>query len=189
MIKLLRFICLTLVLSSSFLTAETETSLEFRTAAFLPTSNLFKKIYSDCGVSYQLEASTHDMYRYVDLWSNFDWFSKKGKTDGFSDPTRVNIGTFSLGIKFPYHLSKNLKPYVGIGASFAGIWLKNNTPCTDENVSKVSVGGILKSGIYYYFLKNVFIDAFVDYSYQPVHFDNNIDIGGVKAGLGLGVQF
>lgn len=190
MIKfLLCFVCLMFVFNSSSLLAENGYTLEIRPTAFFPSSNRFKEIYGHCLTSYQVEATANTMYPDIDLWGNFDWFSERGRSDGLNDPTRVSIATTSLGLKFPYQLSEKMKPYLGIGISFSRIWLKNKTQCSHERVSKFSVGGILKSGIYYFFKDNFFIDVFVDYTYQPVHFQTHVDVGGVKAGLGLGVQF
>lgn len=165
-----------------------ETSLEIRSAAFFHSSERFRDIYGNVGGNYQIEASTK-LYDYVDGWANIDWFSKHGKSDGFNDPTRVSIANISLGIKFPYRLSEQFTAYIGVGPSLSRIWLKNKSQCGHETVSKWAIGGVLKTGVYYFISKGVFIDVFIDYLYQPVHFETHVDIGGVKAGLGVGVKF
>lgn len=185
---LFHFIFLMLVFSKCSLLAEMESHLEIRSAAFLHSSKLFREIYGNTEVSYQLEASTK-LYDYVDEWVNFDWFSKHGKSDGLNDPTRVSIASLSLGIKVPYQFRERLITYIGIGLSLSRIWLKNKGECNHETVSKLAIGGILKTGIYYFISPRVFIDVFVDYLYQPVHFEKHVDIGGFKTGIGLGVKF
>jgi hypothetical protein len=37
--------------------------------------------------------------------------------------------------------------------------------------------------------RNVFIDVFADYLYQPVNFETHVDIGGFKIGAGMGIKF
>lgn len=170
------------------LLAEFQSSVEFRSAAFFHSSERFREIYGNSGTNYQLEASTK-LYDYLDGWTNLDWFSKQGKSDGFNNPTRVNIVNISIGIKFPYQFSEQFTAYIGIGPSFARIWLKNKSRCSRETVSKFATGGILKIGIYYFITTNVFIDLFADYLYQPVNFKTRVDCGGFKTGAGLGIKF
>lgn len=168
--------------------AEYPSSVEIRSSAFFHSSNLFREIYGNPGVNYQLEASTN-LYDYFVGWANFDWFSKHGKSVGFNDSTRVNIANFSLGIKFPYELSEQFTAYIGIGPSFGRIRLKNQSQCNPETVSKFAMGGVVKTGVYYFITENMFIDVFVDYLYQPVKFESHVDIGGFKTGTGIGIIF
>lgn len=183
------FIFLLVVCCTGSLSAERESSLEIRSAAFFHSSELFKKIYGNRGTSYQLEASNKIHLYGADQWANFDWFSKHGRSDGENDPTRVNIATISIGLKYSYQLFEQLQPYMGLGISLASIEVKNKGECHHTSQSKLSVGGILKTGIYYFVTERVFIDLYADYLYQPIHFEKHIDIGGLKTGVGLGVQF
>ena len=187
-ISLKAFFILLLLTNIRPLLAESQSSVEIRSAAFFHSSERFREIYGNSGTSYQLEASTK-LYDYLDGWTNLDWFSKHGKSDGFNDPTRVSIVNISLGIKIPYQFSEQFTAYIGIGPSFSTIWLKNESQCGPETVSKLAVGGILKSGIYYFIYRSVFIDVFADYLYQPVNFETHVDIGGFKVGAGIGIKF
>lgn len=179
---------LLLITNTHPLFAEFESSVEIRSAAFFHSSERFREIYGNVGASYQLEASTK-LYDCLDGWANFDWFSKHGKSEGFNDPTRVSIANISLGIKFPYQFCEKFTAYIGIGPSLSRIWLKNKSQCGNEKVSKLVIGGVLKTGVYYFISRHVFIDVFVDYLYQPVHFETNVAIGGIKTGIGVGVKF
>lgn len=167
---------------------EFDTSLEFRSAAFFHSSKRFREIYGNVSGSYQLEASTK-FNECFDTFVNFDWFSKHGKSKGFNDPTKVSIASISLGPKFLYPFKNCFTAYIGIGPSFAKIWLKNRPKHRHERTSKLSVGGLLKTGVYYFVNRQLFLDLFVDYLYQPVHFHTHVDIGGVKTGLGIGYKF
>ena len=168
--------------------AEFQNSIEIRSAAFFHSSKRFRDIYGTVSGNYQIEASTK-LYDCIDGWANFDWFSKHGKSVGFNDPTRVSIANISLGIKFPYQFCEQFTPYIGIGPSLSRIWLKNKSQCSRETVSKLAIGGVLKTGVYYFINRHIFIDVFVDYLYQPVHFETNVDIGGIKTGVGVGFKF
>jgi hypothetical protein len=165
-----------------------ETSVELRSAAFFHSSKRFRHIYGNVSGSYQLEASSklHDCF---EIWENFDWFSKHGRSIGFKDPTRVSIANISFGIKCPYQFCEQFTAYIGIGPSISRIWLKNKSRGFHERISKLVIGGILKTGIYYFINPYVYVDVFVDYLYQPVHFETHVDIGGFKTGMGIGIKF
>jgi outer membrane protein len=170
------------------LSAETQNSIEFRTAAFWHSSGRFREIYGTVGPSFQVEAST-SVYNCFQGWVNFDWFSKHGHSIGLNDPTRISIANTSLGIKLPYVLSEQLSVYLGLGASFARVELKNHLFNQSEKVSRLVYGGVLKSGFYYYFTDNLFLDTFFDYLYQPNNYQTHVDLGGFKTGLGIGMHF
>lgn len=124
------------------LLADCTTAVEVRAAAFHPSSHLFREIYGNFGVSYQLEAITN-VWDCIDGWTSFDWYSKHGKTEHTEATTRVNIATFSFGLQYPYYICDNLSVYAGLGASIAGIRLKNKSECCNDKASKGSIGGII----------------------------------------------
>lgn len=163
-------------------------SVELRTAAFFPSSGLFRGIYGKVGTCYQAEGSAK-WKNCWDLWSNIDWFTKHGESLGFRQPTRINILNFSLGIKYVYPFSRKCNAYIGLGPNLSVLWLKNNFLGHREKVSKRALGGIVKLGIQYFITDCYFLDLFVDYLYQPMHFKNHVNVGGFKTGIGLGTQF
>lgn len=165
-----------------------EISVEVRSAAFFHSSKLFREIYGNIGPCYELEASTPLCYC-LDGWANFDWFSKHRKKDCEECASRVGIANISFGLKYPYCLCEQVTAYIGIGPSFSRIWLKEKSQCCRERLTKLVIGGVLKTGIYYFINECIFLDLFVDYLYQPVHFKRRVDIGGLKTGLGAGVKF
>lgn len=179
---------LLLITNISPVLAEFQSSIKFRSAAFFHSSERFREIYGNVGASYQVEASSK-LSDYCEGWANFDWFSKHGKSDGLNDSTRVSIANISLGIKFPYQFYEKFTAYIGIGPCPSKIWLRNKSQCGHETVSKWTIGGVLKTGVCYFISKRVFIDVFVDYLYQPIHFETHVDIGGIKTGIGIGYKF
>lgn len=172
------------------LLAFSETNLEFRSAAFFHSSDRFREIYGKVGPSYQLEATT-SLYNCFDCFANIDWYYQNGKSDGLNWKTNVTIANLSIGIKYPFYINESFSAYVGIGPSISRIVLKNHNHNTHQKKSsdRVVVGGVLKSGLIYSINCNFFLDVFVDYLYQPVHYSTRVDIGGVKVGAGLGYRF
>lgn len=183
-----KILILTLSISLQASTANNKNSFKIRAAAFIPTSKLFREIYKTAGACTELEYA----YRFRDhleIWGNFDWFSRHGKSVGLNNPTKINIANFSFGFKFPYNVNSVHELYLGVGSSIAGIWINNKSCCCCEKVSKAAGAIIFKSGYYYYFSEQAFIDLFADYLYQPAHFQRHIDIGGLRLGIGIGVMF
>lgn len=170
------------------LSAELRSSVEVRSAAFIPTSDLFREIYSDVGANYQVEVATK-LYRFMDGWVNVDWFLKHGSSKGLHDPTRISIANRSLGVKFRYPFCNSLTGYIGLGPNLTVVWLKNKSRCTRERITKAAAGLVVKSGVDYFINKYLFLDFFVDYLYQPIDLGRDVDVGGTKVGLGIGSRF
>src|SRR5690349_11335225 len=129
--------CFFFLVLFNFLAADT--SVEIRADAFIPTSNLFRKIYGDAAPSVGIEVSTSILDCYQG-WVNFDWLTKRGHShvkrdhidtefDCGSDRTRIDIANISFGIKYPFQNCDCFSPYIGIGPSFSNVWVKDNGDC------------------------------------------------------------
>ena len=118
---LLKVIAFNFILFTPLL-AYSETSLEFRSAAFFHSSDRFREIYGKVGPSYQIEATT-SLYSCFDGFANIDWYSENGKSDGLNWKTNVSIANLSFGIKYPYYFNESFSAYVGIGPSISRIVL------------------------------------------------------------------
>lgn len=173
---------------SGILLCNAQSEIKIRGGAFIPTASLFKDIYGRAAGNVQLEAATH-LYRCVDLWANIDWYGKNGHSVGLCLPTQVNVINGSIGLKVPWNICDAFALYAGVGPSFGGIRLKNRTPFCCEKVSKGAVGAVFKTGSTYTITDRAFLDIYVDYLYQPVHFQSKVNIGGFKIGAGLGWTF
>jgi hypothetical protein len=165
-----------------------EARLEFRSAAFFHSSKLFRHIYGRVNADYQIQATTNFSDN-LEFWANFSGFSKHGRSIGFKDPTRFTMANSSVGINILFDVSCKLKLYCGLGPCYARTWLKIKSGIEKQRITKNAYGVVFKTGIYYSVTDCIFIDLFVDYIRQPLHYENHVDIGGLKPGLGIGVQF
>jgi outer membrane protein len=166
-----------------------ETTLELRGAAFIHSSDRFKEIYGRVGPSVQLEAASY-LFRCFDGFANVDWSAQNGRSVGPRNRTFVSIVNLSFGLRYPYQIYRDLTAYVGIGPSISRIVLTNHYSNSEKrSVYKIGVGGIIKTGVLYNLTCDWFIDGFIDYLYQPVHYTSNVDMGGFKIGAGLGYSF
>lgn len=163
-----------------------EYSIEVRSAALLHTSESFRSIYGTVNPDFQIEASK-TLSSPFELWGNLDYFYKDAGGDCCSSD--IQVGNFSIGVKYAYSFYNNFDIYLGPGFSIGIICLSNKACCGDNNDSRVALGGVIKSGVRYYFLQRAFVDLFADYLYQPVNYKPTVDVGGFKLGIGLGLSF
>ncbi len=159
-----------------------------RAAAFIHSSKLFRRIYKPVGPCVELEYA-HCLSEHTDVWANGDYFYSRGRSIGLKSRTRINIANFSFGIKYCNQFHECHSVYIGVGPSFGKTWLKNDVFCGCSKISKHAIGAVFKAGVNCDFRRRGFVDFFADYLYQPVHFPQKVDIGGLKVGLGLGVRF
>lgn len=185
---LLKISLLFLCLTTQPLSALVGNTVEIRAAAFFHSSDRFRDIYGNVSGSYQIETSAK-IWQRVEGWVNVDQFNKKGHSDSFEEKTKIRITNLSFGLKYAYPFCESFVAYAGIGASCSRVWIKNRSDFYQDTVSKVVPGGVIKSGVCYFITPSVFIDAFADYLYQPVHFQQRTNVGGFKPGLGIGVSF
>ncbi len=162
-------------------------SLEIRYAGLYPTSNLFRHLYGNSS-SWQLEVDQPMPFN-LSVWSNLDYLSRGGEEKTCSVKTNVKILNLSLGLKYWLNYNDSTGFYIGLGPTLAKTQIKNKGHCFDEHDTRLSVGAILKTGVTYFFYKNMFLDIFVDYLYLPVHFKKHSNVGGFKPGVGLGLRF
>lgn len=163
-------------------------SFKVRSGIFVPRSHLFREIYKTVSPCVELEYA-RKCKEHLEVWGNFDWLWRHGKSVGLCNPTKIKIANMSLGLKFPFQFKKHNELYFGVGPSISGVLLTNKSCCACEKISKPAGGIIVKSGYYYNFPKYLFLDIFADYLYQPVRFQHRTDIGGLKMGIGLGSRF
>lgn len=166
-----------------------EFSLEVRGAALLPTSHRFRHIYGHAVGDLQLEAGVK-LRDCLKLWAQFDWFEKHGRSIGFCDPTKIDVMNGALGIKFMKEWCDCLYPYLNGGFVIGGVKVKNRSICClNERCAKAAAGFVVGAGFYWFTDHHLFFDAFVDYLYQPVKFQERVNVGGFKIGAGIGVTF
>lgn len=162
--------------------------VEARIAAFFPSNHLYREIYGKALPVYQIEASK-TLCDHIGVWANFEFYTWDGKSVGKRDFTRINMVNFSFGARFTYLINYCNEMYFGIGPCIGNVWIKNHSHCIPKRASKAVWGGVAKLGLWHYFNECYFLDVFVDYSIQPVRFHRHVDLGGLRAGAGIGYSF
>jgi len=150
---------------------------------FQPSDKAFKDIYSS-GISYGGEISI-TIWRGINVLAGGDYYYKKGKTSFTEEETEIQIIPLYGGIKLQVPNS-NISPYAGFGI---GYFTYKETSQIGK-VEEGNMGFIGQLGCSFKIARGLFLDIKGSYSYckvKPV--DIEADLGGLKAGIGLGFEF
>jgi hypothetical protein len=168
-------------------------SLKLRAGGFIPSSGRFRYAYRAVGPNVEVESAIKFARDPFELWANVNSFWQRGAhRKEFSCKRVGNMVNISFGMKFSTRIQGCMEPYIGFGPSFGwlDIWFDNSRSCKNETFNRWALGAVVKSGVMFYITPTVFLDVYLDYIYQPVHWrDIDIDVGGLRSGIGLGVAF
>ena len=169
-----------------------EGTLQIRAGYFQFTSQSAQKIYGSGAPDIELEGSIK-MYPNLSVWSNLNYVWKTGHSTAFADAAHLDLGTLSIGLNLliPFEWSSI---YLGLGISGAYVHTKDHTSYLPTTTSKLGVGGVAKFGILIPCIRHFFLNPFFDYYYQPIRTRDSaryssIDLGGFRAGIGIGYSF
>src|SRR5262245_1347191 len=137
-----------MVLLTSIHALLSESQLMIRALAFIPTASRFKSIYGNSGPALEAQIATC-LYHGIQAWANIDWFSKRCRSIGFCDPTKISIANLSCGLTLSYALCDYVTFFAGIGPSIAQVKLTNKSLRCCESITKNAFGFVVKSGITY----------------------------------------
>lgn len=163
-------------------------TLEVRANPFFPTGKRMRKVYGYVWPNYGIEAS-RKFNSSLTGWTNIDYTNSHGHVHVCHLSSKIRILNGSFGLKLTTHKFSNLQVYLGIGPTLGGVWIHNESSCGNHHDSKFILGGVLKFGFRVNLFSHWILNFFGDYSYVPAWFNNTANIGGAKAGLGLGYNF
>jgi hypothetical protein len=150
---------------------------------FVPSEQSFKDIYGG-GMAFGAEVNIK-VWKFVDLWLVGNYYSKGGRlpyTEENTDMTLIPIGS---GLKLRFQRGA-LNPYIGFGPM---VYLYEEKNAIGE-AKGTSFGFIGQAGCYFRVIGRFLIDVSVNYSYckaKPQRIQ--AQLGGIQAGIGLGIEF
>ena len=183
--KSILFIAIILFLSGPFLHAGTGESfrIEGMVHYFQPTDEFFKDIYGS-GMVFGGEIGIK-LWEWVSLWAAADFYNKEGKTTFTEEVTELRIIPVSGGLMFQT-MSSVFRPYTAIGVGYFQYSEENPI----GKVKNGDIGYIVQLGCRIKVAGPLFFDVKGSYSYckvKPADFE--IDLGGLKGAIGLGLEF
>lgn len=156
---------------------------EIKGAYFSPTDNAFKDIYGQ-GKTFGAEVGLK-FNRFIGLWVSAENFSKKGKMTFTQEETTLKIMPLSAGLSFELGLGF-VSPYAHLGVGYFHYEESNVL----GQVKKNNVGYVGQIGLLIKTIGPLYLDLFGQYSSCKVKpLELEADLGGLKAGVGLGLQF
>jgi hypothetical protein len=179
-----RWVILGLFLTVTAGAAAGETvSIQARGAYFIPSEAVFKEIYGESPV-YGGEVSLKIMGG-LSIWVAGNYFNKTGKLTFTEESTTMTLIPVFGGLQYEF-LSGRIRPYIGAGAGYI-LYMEENP------IGKVEDGGLGfmgRAGMRVLITGPLFLDLQASYSVckvKPAGIE--ADLGGIQAGVGLGLQF
>jgi len=177
-------------------------TIELRSGAFVPVTDIFRDIHGDAGVFIGAQAggAIRELRENIGLevWGDFDWFDKRGFSIGFCSPTRVQIANFSTGVNFTFACSHDrILLYTGLGPCIGGVWVQDETigpECRCVKNGYIAGGFVLKTGFYAfpkYYDESIFVKFFADLVVEWAHFCTPFthQVGGLQLGIAAGIRY
>lgn len=196
--KVFFLLALALPLSASAFEFEwfTGWDVEARVAAYKPLDKRFRQIYGNWGTAYEAEIDKSFCGCPWSGWLNFSWFSKKGRSLGLENKTRIQLFPLSGGVKYTYNFNDCWSMYGGVGVAYSWLRIHDKSRHVKQHTNKETVGAVAKYGLIYHINCNFFADFFADYIYQRfsgTHHhgvsSHSADCSAIKIGGGLGFSF
>jgi outer membrane protein W len=176
-------IALTLFAGAAPRLAAERVSLEVKGAYFLPTEQVFRDVYGG-GPAYGAEIGVGLMAG-LSLWAGADYFTKKGQLTFTGEDTEITLMPVSGGLRYTLGAGR-LRPYVGAGV----VYVKYKETSVIGTVDKGDVGFLGQVGVRFKVAGGFFLDVQARYSVcKAKPGDVTADLGGLQAGLGLGIAF
>lgn len=178
-----RAVCFILVLCAGHVFAGSF-SIQAKASYFLPADSYFKSIYGNAptfGAKIGL-----DIWKGLGVWVDAEFYSKKGKTSLSGEETELQLFPLAAGIRCMFLRSRSFSPYLGAGIGY--FQYKEVNPI--GTVSKSDTGFVAQAGFMLKLGRTFFFDiqgSFSNCKVNPAGVE--ADLGGWKAGLGLGISF
>lgn len=180
-----------------FIPATHAFDLELRAACLYPQEPRIRQIYGNEGFPEgELEMAGPVINKHWAAWGNLSYYRKNGHSSCLHDKTHLSNWTLTSGLKYFICLSDPLSPYVGLGAGIDYAHFNNHSSYI-QSVNQWGIAAVAKSGLMVKLTELLFLDLFVDYSYNWLRTkrsrhcvsSRNINTGGLKGGVGLGFHF
>lgn len=169
---------------------------ELRCAGVYPASKRFRQIYNNVEPEFQVEISGH-IYKKIIGWANLGYLWDSGHSIPLKEKTDLDFFTITFGLKYEVDICSNTKIYVGGGAAYGHLKVKNHSDFVRKHFNRNAWGGVTKTGINYFLSKDLYLDIFVDYLFLNVSKKHDlarnhavsVNLNGLRAGVGIGMSY
>lgn len=169
-----------------------------KVAAFFPLDSKVRDIYGTAMPAFTLEGNWQ--VQCWQFWLDTTYvFANGHSTGGDKSRTHLDLVPITLGAKYLFSFCDSTTLYAGLGASYSFLHTKDHSDYVHKSVSSSGFGGIVKTGIVYDYCDNVYLEGFLNYTYQRFTFSNSssdplvyrrdVNLSALQLGLGVGMQF
>lgn len=163
------------------------------------TDSDMRKFFNDGGFTVRAETG-YRFYGPFTVWIDGGYFQKSGSAIGGNEDLEIKLATLTLGLKLTYFFNSCVAIYGGAGPRLFMMMMDNDSPFVRGDDNEIGIGGGFDAGLWVFPIPqwpNFFFDAFVDYSWKKMKvepdeissMDNDVDVSGISAGLGIGIRF
>jgi hypothetical protein len=164
-------------------------TVQIRGGAFVPTDKTLRQIYRRGGFELEGEGNI-SLSEHSTAFFNVNYFSRQGKSLGLQSTTIINLCPLSIGAKYNMPVAGNVDAYVGLGAVCTLLRLHDQSIYVQQFLQDNGWGMVTKTGLLCTVGESFFIDLYADYYLSRVALHGTRrNIGGLRAGLGLGCRF
>lgn len=155
--------------------------------------------FFDGGFTFRAETGRRFWDHFM-VWIDGGYFKKKGSAIGGPERLKIQIATITLGLKGIYYFNSWSAAYAGLGPRLFMMLLHNSSPHVRSDDNEIGIGGGFTAGLWFfptYRWENLYLDFFADYSMKKLKvepdeissIDNDVDVSGLTAGVGIGFRF
>jgi len=148
-----------------------------------PADSGYKDIYGGSAFFPEIKAAVK-VIKDIYVWGSYGFFSKNGETPVLKIAAKSTQNYLSFGVGHLYRLTEKLDLDTAIGAAL----FNYKEEAMGMEVSGSKLGLYAKGGIIFRLKKNFFTTAHIGYlTASDIANDVKIKLGGLTAGLGLGI--
>jgi hypothetical protein len=172
---------------------------EIKPGYFYFTDADMREFFGNGGFTFRAETGCK-IWGPLNVWVDGGYFQKDGRAIGGDEKLEIKLASITLGFKLIHYFHPRIAVYAGAGPRLVMMMMKNHSPFVRGDDNEIGIGGGFDAGVWLFPIpkwKNVFLDLFADYSWKKMKIepdeissdDFDVDVGGISAGLGLGVRF
>jgi len=142
------------------------------------TEGIFEEVYGKGGLMFGGSLS-YEPIRKLEFRAEVNYFNKQGSMVISEEEVTFTLKSVVLGARLRVIEIRGISPYIGGGVDFCSY--KEDVPERFEDVSGSKTGYHLGAGIYMNLLRNgsIFFSVIIKHR----------KLGGIRAGIGIGIQF
>lgn len=154
---------------------------------YVAEDSILKELYGNGGLMIGGTLS-YEVIKQLEIRGEANYYQAKGNMSFSQEDITFTVIPVVIGLRVWVAEVQKLKPYVGAG--FNIISYKEELPDRFEDISESTTGLHIEGGTYLNLAKMFYLDFNVRYSFATAESSyEDIKLGGLRAGIGIGIRF